>query len=232
MRRSRFRQLAERYWARIPERFRDGAILLVHDEAFPDEHNPGVFLLGACEPAFPNLEEGYAAAADPRAGDRQSLVHVWHGSFRAMAERALEFDWEYELEETLLHELLHHWEGRAGLDGLDRFDEAQIVNFQRVRGFDVPWGFWRDGEPAGSHRWHIDGDLFVEVEGSPPWTVDPEDGGAPVVCEPDPRDGFATVYGRGRKFDGERRDLVVAQRPPERRSLWRRLFGRKAKEER
>ncbi len=225
MRRGHFRRLAERYWSAVPQRFREGAILLVHDEDLADEHNPGVFLLGACESAFPALEDAFAAGADPRPSDRQSLVHIWFGSFRATAERALEFDWEYELEETLLHELMHHWEQRAGLDGLDQFDEAQIVNFWRVRGLEVPWGFWRYGEDAGEHRWEIDGDLFVEVDGRPPWTVDPLDGGPPVVCSPDPHDGFATVYGRGRRFDGERRDLVVAQRPPPRRTLWSRVVG-------
>ena len=200
-------------------------MLLVHDEDYPDPLNPEVFLLGACEAAFPALEDAFAAGADPRPGDRQSLVHIWFGSFRAMAERAVSFDWEYELEETLLHELMHHWEQRAGLDGLDRFDEAQIINFWRVRGQEVPWGYWRDGVAAGPHRWTIDGDLFVEVEGPPPWTYDPGDGEPPVTCTPHPQDHFATVYGRGGLFDGERRDLVVARRPPERPGLWRRLLG-------
>ncbi len=225
MRRAHFRRLAERYWREIPERFRAGATLLVHNEAEADAHNPGVFLLGACEAAFPALEDAYAAAADPRPGDRQSLVHVWFGSFREMAERAVSFDWEYELEETVLHELMHHWEQRAGLDGLDRFDEAQIINFWRLRGREVPWGYWRAGEPAGDHTWRIDGDLFIEVCGPPPWTMDPEDGGEVVEVWPDATDGFATVYGRGGLFDGERRDLVVAQRPSPRRSLWSRLVG-------
>ena len=225
MRRAHFRRLAERYWDEIPDRFREGAVLLVHDEAEPDTLNDGVFLLGACEPQFPALEDAYAAAADPRPGDRQSLVHIWFGSFRAMAERAVSFDWEAELEETLLHELMHHWEQRAGLDALDWFDVAQMINFGRLRGLEVRWGYWRHGEARGPHRWEIDGDVFMEVEGAPPWRVDPGDGGEVLELSPDPLDGFATVYGRGRLFDGERRDLVVARRPPPKRSLWSKLVG-------
>ncbi len=162
---------------------------------------------------------------DPRIAERQSLVHVWYGSFAAMAERAAEFDWAYELEETLLHELQHHWEGRSGQFGLDLFDLAQIENFRRLRDLDVAWGYWRDGEVRGEHTWEIDGDLFHEVEGPPPWTIDPEDGGPPIECSPDPRDGFATILGRGGSFDGARGDLVVAQRPPEPSVWWRKLFS-------
>lgn len=225
MERRRFRRLAERYWRRIPERFREGATLLIHEQAEPDPENPEVFLLGACEPAFPELEGMWDASGATRLGRTPSLVHLFYGSFRAMAERAPGFDWEAEIEETLLHELTHHWEHRSGLDGLDRFDAAQILNFRRRRGLPVPAGFWRDGHPAGDHRWEIDGDVFVEVESDPPWTLTVPGEREPVTVSPDPRTGLAVLPGRGRPFDGVPGDLVVARRPPP--TLWQRLFRRR-----
>jgi hypothetical protein len=223
MQRKRFRQQAQRYWEHIPARFRDGATLLVHDEAEPDPEDPEVFLLGACEPAFPELEEVYDGTGGGSPRQSQSLVHLWYGSFVAMAEAAVRFDWEGELEETLLHELTHHWERRAGLYGLDRFDAAQIHNFRRRRGLDVPPYFWQDGEPRGECRWEIDGDLFVEVEGDPPWTVTAPDGGT-VTCEPGEK-GLAIVPERGLPFDGVPGDLIVARRQPP--TFWQRLFRRR-----
>lgn len=227
----RFRAEAEAVWEGIPERFREGALLMVHPEAEPDPEYPDVFFLGACEAAFAALEDAHAASGDYRQGDRQSLLHVWFGSFVEMAARAQAFDWVGELEETILHELTHHWEHRAGLDGLDRFDAAQIINFRRLRGLEAPMYYWRDGEPWADKRWHIDGDVFVEVDGPPPWTVRAEDGGT-ARAVPDPIDGWATLPGRGAPFDGRRGDLIVAPRRPEPvgllRRLWRRLRGRAA----
>ncbi|MCA9547015.1 MAG: metallopeptidase family protein [Myxococcales bacterium] len=229
MRFKAFQDHAHRFWAQIPARFRSGATLMVHREPWPDPEYPEVFLLGLCEPAFAALEDALAWSGDVRLEERQSLVHLYYGSFQAMGERARAFDWIYELEETLLHELTHHWEHRAGLDGLDRFDLAQITNFRRLRGEPVARFFWRGGEPRGPGRWHIDGDLFVEVAEAPPWRVQDAQGQW-VTCRPDPQDGFATVPGHGEVFDGERGDLVVAQSPPERpnwlRRLWRRLRGK------
>ncbi len=217
-----FRAEAEAVWDAIPDHFRDGAILLIHPEAEPDPEYESVFFLGACESAFGPLEDALAASGDYRPGDRQSVLHIWFGSFVEMAARAVDFDWPYELEETILHELTHHWEHRAGLDGLDRFDAAQLTNFRRLRGQAVPMYFWRDGEPWAGGRWHIDGDVFVEVDGPPPWTVRAEDGET-VTAEPDPMDGWATLYERGAIFDGRRGDLIVAPRPPDRSGPLRRL---------
>lgn len=221
MERGRFKRWARRHWEDIPEHFREGATLLIHDEAEPDPEYDDVFLMGACEPAFAALEAALDASGDPRPAEASSMIHVWYGSFVAMAERARTFDWQYEIAETLLHELEHHWERRVGLYGLDLFDAAQIQNFRRVRGREVPEGYWRHGEPAGDHRWRIDGDLFVELDGDPPWTLDPDDGGGPLRVEPDDGAAWATIPQRGGTHDGERGDLIVAQRPPP--GLWTRL---------
>ncbi len=224
-----FQDHAHAFWAQIPPRFVEGATLLVHREAWPDPDTPDVYLLGLCEPAFGALEDALAWSGDVRLSERASLVHLAYGSFAAMAERSPGFSWRDEIDETLLHELTHHWEARAGLDGLDRFDVAQGINFRRLQGFAVPLYFWRDGEAHGPDRWVIDGDLFVEVAGPPPWRV--RDGrGRWVRCAPDPEDGVATLPGRGQPVDGARGDLVVAPKPPDRphwaRRLWRRLFAK------
>ena len=202
-------------WEAIPDRFRAGCVLLVHLETRPDPADPEVFLLGMCEAAF-------AGTVDMPIGETQSIVQVWYGSFEAIDARARAFDWDEELEETILHELTHHWEGRAGLMGLDLFDAAQITNFHRRRGFPVGPGFWRHGERhAGVDGWVIDGDVFVEVAGPPPWRVEPPDGGPAVSARPDPHDGWATIPGRGLPFDGVPGDLIVAPCPPP--SAWQRL---------
>lgn len=227
MKKNTFRRHAEQFWDEIPARYRAGAVLLVHWEAEPDEENPGVWLMGACEAAFGALDDALDATGGQSPLDRRSLVHLWYGSFVATARESEAFDWEGEIEETLLHELTHHWEGRAGLDGLDRFDAAQMVNFRRVRGLPVEAGFWRDGHPLGPHRWEIDGDHFVELPGPPPWTYDPEDGLGPITVERDPDADFATVPERGGWLDAFRGDLVLARRPPAPVSWWRRLFGRR-----
>lgn len=225
MRLRAFRRYAERYWHSIPEKFRRDAVLIVHAASEPDPDRPEVFLLGACEPAFAELEDALAASGDPRPAERQHIIHLWYGSFRALGARARDFDWIEQLEETIDHELTHHLEQRAGLDGLDRFDVAQIVNFRRLQGDVVPLGYWRDGESDGPHRWVIDGDVFVELEEAPPWTFEPRDGeGVLTGVIPDPEDGFATIPERGGWIDGERGDLVLAPRPPP--PWWRRLLGR------
>lgn len=225
MKKVAFRRHAERFWEEIPPRYRAGAVLLVHWDAEPDPENPGVYLLGACEPAYAALEEALDLGGGQSPLDRQSLVHLWYGSFLAMSDESEAFDWTGEIEETLLHELTHHWEQRAGLDGLDRFDAAQIENFRRVRGLAVTPGFWRDGLAVGPDRWEIDGDVFVELAGPPPWRFDPGDGAGPITASPDPALGFAVVPERGGFLDASRRDLVLAPRPPAPIPWWRRLFA-------
>ncbi|MSP72795.1 MAG: hypothetical protein EXR76_11630 [Myxococcales bacterium] len=232
MRLTKFHRHAERFWVQIPERFREGATLLVHDEAEPDPDYPGVYLLGACEPAFEALDQGYDLGGGVPPLDRRSLVHLWYGSFRALAdasagaspELSTHFAWADEIEETLLHELTHHWEERAGLDGLDRFDAAQLQNFRRLQGHTFEPGFWRDGEARGPFVWAIDGDLFVEVEGPPPFKWDPGDGQGLVVAWPDPETGVATIFERGELLNGARLDLVLCPRPKKSAPLWRRLW--------
>jgi len=225
MKKLAFRRHAERFWDEIPPKYRAGAVLLVHWDAEPDPENPGVFLLGACERAYAALDEVFDLGGGQSPLDRQSLVHLWYGSFAAMALESEAFDWTGEIEETLLHELTHHWEQRAGLDGLDRFDAAQIENFRRVRGLAVVPGFWRDGMRVGPDRWEIDGDIFVELPGPPPWTFDPGDGGGTVTATPDADLGFALLPERGGYLDAQRRDLVLAPRPAAPLPWWRRLFA-------
>lgn len=207
-----FRALARTLWAQIPDHFRASAHLLVHPEAEWDPDDPSILLLGMCESPTPGAPE-------------QSRIHLWYGSFVLTAERARRFHWRGELEETILHELTHHWEHRAGLDHLDRFDRAQWQNFQRRRGESVPWGFWRGGVIVGEGRWEIDGDLFVEMAGAPPWTPLAGDG-KQVRCAPAAGRSWAVVPRRGAVFDGLRGDLVVAPAPAVRGGRIRALLNR------
>jgi hypothetical protein len=226
MRRREFRRHAEAFWAQIPGRYRAGATLLVHDDAEPDPEHEGVFLLGACEPAFGQLEDALEAVGGGLAPlERASLVHLWYGSFAEMDARSPAFAWADEIEETLLHELTHHWEQRAGLDALDRFDAAQIENFRRHQGRPFEHGFWRDGVPSGPARWTIDGDVFVEVAGPPPWEVDPLDGEGALCVAPAEGEHLAVVEERGAPIDGARGQLVVVEAPPRRSPLLDRVLG-------
>lgn len=169
-------------------------------------------LLGLCESSIPGAPE-------------YSCIHLWYGSFLALYDSARRFDWKGELEETVLHELTHHWEHRAGVDDLDRFDHAQWQNFRRRRGKRVPPGFWRDGEVLDEGRWEIDGDVFVECRTLPPWTVVAGDG-KQLECAPDHGQPWAIVPGRGALFDGARGDLVVAYVPIPKPGRLRRFLHR------
>ena len=154
-----------------------------------------------------------------------SRIHLWYGSFLTLYDSTRSFDWKGELEETLLHELTHHWEHRAGLDDLDRFDHAQWQNFRRRRGGRVPAFFWRGGESVGPGRWEIDGDVFVECPLPAPWTVIAGDG-KQVECSPEDGGAWAVLAGRGALFDGTRGDLIVAHAPPETPGRLRRWLHR------
>jgi hypothetical protein len=89
-------------------------------------------------------------------------VHLYHGSFRALARLDPDFDWEGELWETLTHEIRHHRESTAGEDDLEDFDYAADENFKRREGERFDPFFYRSGEPLEGRSWEVDGDLFVE----------------------------------------------------------------------
>ena len=62
------------------------------------------------------------APAPTRPGQEpfRSIVHLYYGSFVALAENDPSFDVEAELKETIEHEVQHHIEDRAGAKTLQR----------------------------------------------------------------------------------------------------------------
>ena len=153
-----FERRAREIFDRIPEELRHGVeYVAVERKRVPHPTIPDVFTLGEC--ATGELDLGLDLPASTRSG-----VHLYHGSFRALAKLDPDFDWEEELRETVLHEVRHHRESTAGEDALEDLDWAEDENFKRrdAKAFDP--SFYRAGEPVADGAWEVDGDLFVEVE--------------------------------------------------------------------
>ena len=156
MRFDEFERRAQEMFDTIPEHFRGGVeYVAVSEETVPHPELPEVYTLGEC--ATGELDLGFDVPDAVRSG-----VHLYHGSFRAVAEQDPDFDWERELWETLTHEIRHHRESTAGEDALEDFDYAADENFKRREGVPFDPLFYRSGEPRDEGGWEVDGDLFVE----------------------------------------------------------------------
>ncbi len=96
-------------------------------------------------------------------GDMRSELVLHYGSFVALQAEDTAFDWEGELWETILHELLHHREAAAGESGLDEYDWAEEQNFRRLAGEPFDPDFFRavPSGPDGIVR--LESELFIEV---------------------------------------------------------------------
>jgi hypothetical protein len=172
-----------------------------------------VYTLGEC--ATGELDLGGELAAPTR-----SSIHLYWGSFRALARDEPGFDWEGELWETLTHELRHHRESGAGEDALEEFDVASDENFRRRDGLPFDPLFFRLGEDAGDGWRDVDGDRFLEVDADAPapLTIVLE-GRALQVDPPAPGADVHFLYLEG---DQDADTAVVLVR---RRSAWERLRG-------
>jgi hypothetical protein len=89
-------------------------------------------------------------------------VVLYWGSFKNLAARDPEFDWEGEIWETLTHELRHHLESLAAEDQLQDVDYAADEGFKREDGrpFD-PW-YYQRGDPAGPGVYRVEEQIFIE----------------------------------------------------------------------
>jgi len=118
---AQFSDRAEEILAAVPAEFLGGVTgVHAHRAAKEDPEIPDYFVMGECG------DDEVAALTDPEA--LRSRIHLYHGSFRAIAREEPEFDWDGELVETILHELRHHIEDRAGILDLrleDAWDEAE-----------------------------------------------------------------------------------------------------------
>jgi hypothetical protein len=152
-----FEGRAEALFAAIPAELRGGVeYLAVERRTVRHATQRDVYTLGEC--ATGELELGDDLATPTRSG-----IHLYWGSFRALARDDPEFDWEGELWETLTHELRHHRESGAGEDALEDFDYAADENFRRRDGEPFDPLFFRMGEDAGGGWREVDGDRFLEL---------------------------------------------------------------------
>ncbi len=95
--------------------------------------------------------------------DTRSRIVLYHGSFLSLATDDPMFDWEAELWETIVHELLHHREAAAAESGLELFDWAVDQNFLRHAGRSFDPAFYRalPADEEGAVR--IEGETFIEA---------------------------------------------------------------------
>jgi hypothetical protein len=151
-----FARRAEEILREIPEEFLHGVLgVEVHRRVERHPHLPGIHTLGVC------ASEDVRLMADP--GDTSSRVHLYHGSFVEAARLDPTFDFEHELRETILHEIRHHLEDRAGLPDLRREDDLFEALARFRAGEDLPEGWYRYGRPFEEDAWAVLDDLFLEL---------------------------------------------------------------------
>ncbi len=157
MKLARFTALAGRMWDSIPTEARQGVeALTVEERVLPHPEFADVYTLGEC------VTEAWPGAFGTDEDTRSELI-LYYGSFAALAARDPGFEWEEELWETILHELLHHREAAAGESGLEEVDWAEEQNRMRLEGRPFDPGFYR-AVPAGSDGVvRLDSSLFLEV---------------------------------------------------------------------
>ncbi|MFN0208045.1 MAG: hypothetical protein ACKVS6_17200 [Planctomycetota bacterium] len=150
---SEFEQRARVIFEAIPGEFRDGiSVLVVHQKRVPHPHLDDYETLGECETDF---------LSDP--ADLRSRIHIYFGSFTKLARGDDGFDWEWELKETIEHEIRHHLEDRAGLPDLEKQDWAEEQNVMRAAGKSYDPLFYRAGEERERDEFWVDHDCFLEV---------------------------------------------------------------------
>jgi hypothetical protein len=140
----------------IPDTYKAGIDgLEVSREAVPHPTLPDVFTLGVC-----HTEEHLSSYGSP--DTTRSFIVLYWGSFRGLAARDPEFDWEHEIWETLTHELRHHLESLAGDDALEDVDYAADELFNRQEGLEFdPW-YYQRGEDLGGGAYAVEGTRYVE----------------------------------------------------------------------
>lgn len=151
-----FERRAGEVWASFPAQFKDGVTALVIE---PGAWGWGEFdddwCYGRCDP-----DEALAAIPGAPHG---SIIRLFYGSFVHISRDDETFDWEYELWETIRHELQHHLGMRAGHDQLGDDEEAERDWERYLDGRDVPFAFHRRANPLDKGVWSTDHVLFLEV---------------------------------------------------------------------
>ncbi len=151
---SEFERLAIDVFDRVPEQFREDidGLVLEHEA----RRHPAIddyFTLGECVHRTAGLAEAPLI----------STIVLYYGSFVAVASRDPSFDVPFEVEETILHELRHHFEDRAGVLDLADEDAVEEMNERRRKGLPFDRTFYRFGEVVEPGVTDVGGDLFIEA---------------------------------------------------------------------
>jgi hypothetical protein len=153
-----FHAEASRIWSEIPASYRSGVdALVVERKSRSHPTMPDIYTLGEC------LTESYPSDWGGPDTTRSVLV-LYFGSFRHLSEQDPEFDWDYEVWETITHELRHHLESLAAEDALEDVDFALDENFKRLRGEAFDPFFYRAGERIAPGTYQAERELFIELE--------------------------------------------------------------------
>lgn len=153
---SDFERVARKAFEEIPEEYLEGIDgLTVSREAPAHPTLPDVFTLGHCL-----TEEHLSDFGSPET--TRSVIALYWGSFRALADRNPDFDWEGEVWETLTHELRHHLESLAGDDALEGVDYAADESFKRQEGLAFDAWYYQQGEDLGDGVFNVEGDYYLE----------------------------------------------------------------------
>jgi predicted Zn-dependent protease with MMP-like domain len=151
-----FERFARGVFEEIPEVFREGVDgLVVRRDAVSHPDLPGVYTLGEC------LTEEHLSDYGS-ADTTRSVIALYWGSFRQLARKNEDFDWEEEIWETLTHELRHHLESLAGDDALEGVDYAADQTFKRFEGeaFD-PW-YYQHGDEVEPGLYRVEKAWYLE----------------------------------------------------------------------
>ncbi|MGE0352779.1 MAG: metallopeptidase family protein [Gemmatimonadales bacterium] len=150
-----FQVLVQRLVGEVPEEFLQGvAEVAVSPARLPHPVRADIYTLGECIPL--------GLSQTDEAGEVQSRIVLYHGSFEALARLSPGFDWRQEAWETLTHELRHHLEWRARADALEAFDRAAEHNFARHDGEAFDPLFFLDGEQVVDGVYQVDDDFFLD----------------------------------------------------------------------
>jgi len=116
---------------------------------------PDIYTMGEC------VTEDYATDWSGPDTTRSVVVLYW-GSFKSLAAKDADFDWEEELWETLTHELRHHLESLARSDALEGVDYAMDQLFNRSEGLDFdPW-YYQHGDDLTGGVFRVERNWYLE----------------------------------------------------------------------
>jgi len=116
-----FQEMASRLYDEIPPELLEGLNggILISEEAYQEDPDlPDVYIMGEY------IDDPYGLG---------NYIVLYYGSFCQVLKGEPPEVWEDELWETMLHELRHHVELRAGVDDLDMEDLRQLAEFRRQR---------------------------------------------------------------------------------------------------